>query len=260
MNGSTESALQSALLAWYGHSAADLPWRKTHDPYAILVSEVMLQQTQVARVLPRYREWLERWPTYEALAQASPADVIVAWSGLGYNRRAASLHRCAQAVVELGGFPREPAELQKLPGIGPYTAAAVACFAFGADIAAPDTNANRVLERAFGTPDVPVPEGRAYEWNQALFDLGREICIARTPRCERCPLQRDCPSRGRTYAPLRKQSRFEGSFRQQRSRLLREIAAAGELPLDLLDAEVLVSLQADGLIEIDHDTARLPVV
>ena len=122
----------------------------------------MLQQTQVARVLPRYREWLERWPTYQALAQASSADVIVAWSGLGYNRRAVSLHRCAQAVVERGGFPREPAELQRLPGIGPYTAAAVACFAFGADIAAPDTNANRVLERAFGTADVPVPKGRAY--------------------------------------------------------------------------------------------------
>ena len=134
----------------------------------------------------------------------------------------------------------------------------MACFAFGADIAAPDTNANRVLERAFGTADVPVPKGRAYEWNQALFDLGREICIARTPRCERCPLQSDCPSRGRTYAPLRKQSRFEGSFRQRRSTLLREIAAAGELPLDLVDAEVLVSLQADGLVEIGADTARLP--
>ncbi len=250
--------MKDSVLAWYAANGADLPWRHTRDPYAILVSEVMLQQTQVSRVEPRYREWLVRWPTYTALAQAPAADVIVAWSGLGYNRRAISLHRCAQAVVELGGFPSDPAELQKLPGIGPYTAAAVACFAFGAQIAAPDTNANRVLERAFGTTDVTVPEGRAYEWNQALFDLGREVCIARKPRCERCPLRAECPSRGATFAPLRKQSRFEGSFRQRRSRLLREITAAGELPLESLDAEVLISLQNDGLVEVGADAARLP--
>src|SRR6476659_6104793 len=161
------------LLAWYGQNRRDLPWRETHDPYAILISEVMLQQTQVARVVPRYLEWLERWPTAEALAAAAPADVILAWSGLGYNRRAVNLHRCAQAVAARCGFPREPDELAKLPGIGPYTAAAVACFAFGAQIAAPDTNALRVLERAFPGADVPAPPGRAYEWNQALFDLGR---------------------------------------------------------------------------------------
>ena len=251
-------AMQAAVLAWYGANATDLPWRRTHDPYAILVSEVMLQQTQVSRVEPRWREWMERWPTAQALAAATPAEVITAWAGLGYNRRAISLHRCAQAVVELGGFPREPAALQKLPGIGPYTAAAVACFAFGAQIAAPDTNANRVLERAFGTADVPVPEGRAYDWNQALFDLGREICIARKPRCELCPLRSDCPSRGMTFAPLRKQSRFEGSFRQRRSVLLRAITAAGELPLSEADAEALISLEADGLVEVTADSARLP--
>jgi A/G-specific adenine glycosylase len=254
----TAEGMQRAVLAWYSQNERDLPWRGTHDPYAILVSEVMLQQTQVARVEPRYVEWMQRWPTYASLARASPADVIVAWSGLGYNRRAIALHRCAQAVVELGGFPRDPVELQKLPGIGPYTAAAVACFAFGAQIAAPDTNANRVLERAFGATDVPVPDGRAYDWNQALFDLGREVCIARKPRCERCPLRAECPSRGATFAPLRKQSRFEGSFRQRRSRLLRAIAAAGELPLDAVDAEALVSLQNDGLVEVGPDAARLP--
>src|SRR4249919_1163925 len=162
---------REALLAWYGAHARDLPWRKTRDPYAILVSEVMLQQTQIGRVVPRYLEWLERWPTVEALAAATPADVIQAWSGLGYNRRAVHLHRCAQAVAARGGFPPEPAELQRLPGIGPYTAAAIACFAFGAQIAAPDTNAVRVLERAFPGVDVAIPEGGAYEWNQALFDL-----------------------------------------------------------------------------------------
>ena len=251
-------SVQEQLLAWYAVKARDLPWRHTHDPYAILVSEVMLQQTQVTRVVPRYTEWLERWPTAEALAAAAPADVILAWSGLGYNRRAVNLHRCAQAVVERGGFPREPEELRKLPGIGPYTAAAIACFAFGAQIAAPDTNALRVIERAFPGEDVPVPPGRAYEWNQALFDLGREVCIARRPRCELCPLAFDCPSRGRTYAPLRRQSRFEGSFRQRRARLLREIATAGWLSEAGCDAEALVSLVRDGLAEVSDGEARLP--
>jgi A/G-specific adenine glycosylase len=250
--------MQERLLAWYRESGRDLPWRHTRDPYAILVSEVMLQQTQVARIVPRYLEWLERWPTVEALAAATPADAIRTWSGLGYNRRAVNLHRCAQAVVARGGFPREPAELEKLPGIGPYTAAAVACFAFGAQIAAPDTNALRVLERAFPGRDVPPPPGRAYEWNQALFDLGREVCIARTPRCGACPLAAGCPSRGRTYAPLRRQSAFEGSFRQRRARLLRAIAAAGRLPEGDADAEALVSLVRDGLAEVSGGEARLP--
>ena len=249
---------REALLAWYGENARDLPWRHTHDPYAILVSEVMLQQTQVVRVVPRYEEWLARWPTVEALAAASPADVIQAWSGLGYNRRAVNLHRCAQAVVARGGFPRGPEELRKLPGIGPYTAAAIACFAFGAQIAAPDTNALRVLERAFPGVDVAIPEGRAYEWNQALFDLGREVCIARKPRCGVCPLESGCPSRGQTYAPLRRQSRFEGSFRQRRAQLLRAIAAAGGLPESEADAEALVSLVRDGLAEVSDGEARLP--
>jgi A/G-specific adenine glycosylase len=250
--------MQERLLAWFGENARDLPWRRTHDPYAILVSEVMLQQTQVVRVVPRYLEWLERWPTVEALAAATPADVIQAWSGLGYNRRAVNLHRCAQAVAGRGGFPSDPEELQKLPGIGSYTAAAIACFAFGAQIAAPDTNARRVLERAFPGVDVAIPEGRAYEWNQALFDLGREVCIARRPRCGVCPLAPCCPSRGRTYAPLRRQSRFEGSLRQRRARLLRAIATAGRLPEGEADAEALVSLVRDGLADVSDGEARLP--
>lgn len=249
---------REALLAWYGENARDLPWRHTHDPYAILVSEVMLQQTQVVRVVTRYEEWLARWPTVETLAAATPADVIQAWSGLGYNRRAVNLHRCAQAVVARGGFPRDPGELAKLPGIGPYTAAAIACFAFGAQIAAPDTNARRVLERAFPGIDVPPPPGRAYDWNQALFDLGREVCIARKPRCGACPLESGCPSRGRTYAPLRRQTRFEGSFRQRRARLLQAIAAAGRLPEADCDAEALVSLVRDGLAEVSDGEVRLP--
>src|SRR6478672_8771736 len=258
MEATGAETIQDTVLAWYAESARDLPWRRTRDPYAILVSEVMLQQTQVARVVPRYLEWLERWPTVDALAAAAPADVIQAWSGLGYNRRAVNLHRCAQAVAARGGFPREPAELEKLPGIGPYTAAAVACFAFGAQIAAPDTNALRVLERAFPGVDVSVPPGRAYEWNQALFDLGREVCIARKPRCDACPLAADCPSRGMTFAPLRKQSRFEGSFRQRRSALLKRLAAEGRVPVEDVDGEALAALVGDGLATVDQGTASLP--
>jgi A/G-specific adenine glycosylase len=251
-------AMQNAVLGWYGQNARDLPWRKTRDPYAILVSEVMLQQTQVSRVVPRYQAWLERWLTVEALAGATRADVITQWAGMGYNRRAVLLHRCAAEVARIGGFPREPAELRRLPGVGPYTAAAIACFAFGAQVAAPDTNAKRVLERAFGDPGLAPPPGLAYEWNQALFDLGRDVCIARRPRCEVCPLASGCPSRGRTYAPLRKQSRFEGSFRQRRAELLRAIASAGSLPDAEADAEALVSLVRDGLAEVSGGYARLP--
>jgi A/G-specific adenine glycosylase len=250
--------IHGALLSWWSRNARDLPWRHTHDPYAILVSEVMLQQTQVSRVVPRYLAWLERWPTVEALAAARPAEVITEWAGMGYNRRAVLLHRCAIAVRDMGGFPREPEELRRLPGVGPYTAAAIACFAFGAQVAAPDTNARRVLERAVDDPGLAPPQGRAYEWNQALFDLGREICIARRPRCEICPLAAGCPSRGRTYAPLRKQSRFEGSFRQRRAELLRAIAAAGALADGEADAEALVSLVRDGLAEVSDGYARLP--
>jgi A/G-specific adenine glycosylase len=250
--------MHDALLTWYDENARDLPWRRTHDPYAILVSEVMLQQTQVARVVPRYLAWLERWPTVAALAGAAPAEVITAWSGLGYNRRAVLLHRCACEVTARGGFPREPRELERLPGVGPYTAAAIACFAFGAQIAAPDTNARRVLGRVYGPVGVAPPPGLAYEWNQALFDLGREVCIARTPRCGACPLAPECPSRGMTFAPLRRQSRFEGSFRQRRARLLRAITDAGSLPDAEADAEALVSLVRDGLAEVRDGHARLP--
>jgi A/G-specific adenine glycosylase len=246
------------VLAWYGENGRDLPWRRTRDPYAILVSEVMLQQTQVARVLPRWRTWLERWPSVESLAATATGDVIAAWSGLGYNRRALMLHRCAVAVRDRGGFPREPRELEQLPGIGPYTAAAIACFAFGAQIATPDTNARRVCERAFGTADMEPPPGQAYAWNQALFDLGREICIARRPRCWVCPLAPGCPSRGQVYAPLRRQSPFDGSFRQRRGALLRELTETGSLDAAAVDAEALEALRRDGLVEVTGGTVRLP--
>jgi A/G-specific adenine glycosylase len=238
--------MQDALLDWFGDAARDLPWRRTRDPYAILVSEVMLQQTQVARVLERYEPWLERWSTPAALAAAPAAEVLRAWSGLGYNRRALNLQNAARRVVELGAFPRDIEGLERLPGIGPYTARAIACFAFDAQVTALDTNVRRVLERSLGTTDVPPPPGRAWDWNQALFDLGAQICLARVPRCERCPLAGGCPSRGLTFAPLRRQGPFAGSRRQHRAALVRELAG-GPRTDDGYDRDVVDSLLADGL-------------
>src|SRR2546429_3900942 len=201
--------MQSALLAWYAENGRDLPWRRTRDPYAILVSEVMLQQTQAARVVPRYLAWLERWPTVDALADASATEVLRAWQGLGYNRRALNLHRAAREIAANGW----PDELTELPGVGRYTADAVACFAFGRAVLPVDVNVRRVLERTGGSFD--------HTCAQALMDLGATVCIARVPRCGEYPLAAGCPSRGRRYEPLRKQGRFEGSFRPRRAGALR---------------------------------------
>jgi A/G-specific adenine glycosylase len=234
--------VRELLLAWYGRNGRDLPWRRTRDPYAILISEVMLQQTQVERVVRRYEAWLVRWPTVETLAAASAADVIVAWQGLGYNRRAINLHRAACHVAECGW----PDDLTELPGVGPYTAAAVGNFAFGRDVLPVDVNIARVQERTgeqFGAACA-----------QALFDLGATICLGRVPRCELCPLAADCPSRGRRYEPLRKQSPFEGSFRQRRAQVLRAVAA-GEQPTD---GDALLSLERDGLVVLSDGVASLP--
>ncbi|MBW3547729.1 MAG: A/G-specific adenine glycosylase [Actinobacteria bacterium] len=179
----------AALLAWYDRCGRDLPWRRTTDPYAILVSEVMLQQTQVARVAGRYEAWLERWPTAAALAAAPLADVLGAWVGLGYNRRALRL-REACAIVARDGWPDD---LSRLPGVGPYTAAAVGAFAFGRDEVAMDTNLRRVLARTGGALR-PSP-GRFGAFNHAVMDLGATVCTARRPRCQPCPLRPWCPSR-----------------------------------------------------------------
>ena len=237
--------MQEALLTWYAETARDLPWRRTHDPYAILVSEVMLQQTQAARVVPRYERWLQRWPTAAALAAAPTADVIREWQGLGYNRRALSLHESAKRIAADGW----PADLTELPGVGPYTAAAVRNFAWGAPVLPVDTNVRRIRERTgheFGS-----------ESAQALMDLGARVCIARRPRCGECPLAAHCPSRGRSYEPLRRQSRFEGSFRQRRSAALRLVTEQPR-PLAELDAEVVAALVRDGLVQHAGEVVRLP--
>jgi len=236
--------MEEQLQAWFRENGRDLPWRRTTDPYSILVSEVMLQQTQVSRVVPRYLEWLERWPTVEALAAASPADVIRAWQGLGYNRRAVSLHRAAQAVAERGW----PDNLTELPGVGPYTAAALANFALGRPVLPVDVNVGRVLERTGGEFE---PEAA-----QALFDLGATVCLARIPRCGECPLAAACPSRGRTYEPQRKQGPFEGSFRQRRAHVLRLVATEPQ-PAGL-DPEAVAALHRDGLVSVEAGVVSLP--
>jgi len=237
--------LDQLLLDWYRKHGRDLPWRRTQDPYAILVSEVMLQQTQVERVVPRYLGWLERWPTVEALAAPPASAVIREWQGLGYNRRALNLHRAAQQVATQGW----PIDLTELPGVGRYTADAVARFAFEAAVLPVDTNVRRVQERT-GASFSPASA-------HALMDLGATVCLARVPRCGICPLATRCPSRGRRYEPLRRQSPFEGSFRQRRARTLRLVA---ERPRDLpsLDAPAVAALARDGLVEIDEGLVRLP--
>jgi A/G-specific adenine glycosylase len=234
--------MRQKLLEWYSYNGRDLPWRETSDPYSILVSEVMLQQTQVERVIPRWRAWLEKWPTVEALAAASAGDVIVDWQGLGYNRRALNLHRAAQQVVAHGW----PDDLTELPGVGPYTADAVGNFAFGRDVLPIDVNVRRIQERTREQFDGSC--------TQALFDLGATICLARIPRCHACPLASTCPSRGQRYEPQRKQSKFEGSFRQRRASALRAVAA-GEQPVD---GDALVSLERDGLVVLSDGVASLP--
>ncbi|HUG56290.1 MAG TPA: A/G-specific adenine glycosylase, partial [Candidatus Limnocylindrales bacterium] len=195
--------VRSALLRWYGRRGRDLPWRRTRDPYAILVSEVMLQQTQVARVLTAYERFLRRFPTPRALAAAALGDVLREWSGLGYNRRARDLQRAARAAPD--GLPGDVAGLDALPGIGPYTAGAVACFAYGAPAAFADTNIRRVLGRVFLGRTASLAEAVALDrsllprraadrWHHALMDLGAACCRARAPRCGECPLRALCRS------------------------------------------------------------------
>ena len=202
-------AVRADLLAWWHANRRDLPWRETRDPYRIMVSEVMLQQTQVDRVIPYFEQWLATFPTVHDLAAAPTAEVIRLWKGLGYNRRAVNLQRTAQAVVERGGtFPETVEELLKLPGIGPYTAGAIACFAFEQDVPFVDTNMRRVLHRIFVGVDVPapaandrevlaiaaevVPPGDGWNWNQGLMEFGALHCTARKPLCIVCPLQQEC--------------------------------------------------------------------
>ena len=193
------------LLAWYRAAARDLPWRRTRDPYRVLVSEFMLQQTQVSRVLDYYDRFLRRYPSVEALARARRSAVREAWEGLGYYRRAANLHRLAKEVVRrhAGVVPGDPEQLQQLPGVGPYTAGAVAAFAYEKPVAAVDTNVERVLRRVFSSKTAkdtrtmaqllqPKRGDTAWRFNQALMELGALVCTARSPKCAECPVNKLC--------------------------------------------------------------------
>ena len=206
----TISSIRKALLAWYAIEARDLPWRRTSDPYATLVSEIMLQQTRVETVLAYYAAFLERFPTVESLAASPIDDVLKVWEGLGYYRRAHNLHRAARAIIERhgGAVPRSVGDLRNLPGVGPYTAAAVASIAFGLDEAVLDGNVIRVVSRLSAIPGDPqraatlrrmretadrlLAPGEASRFNQALMDLGARICLPRRPRCAECPVAGEC--------------------------------------------------------------------
>lgn len=306
--------VHSHLLQWYTIEYRDLPWRSTHDPYAILVSEMMLQQTQVYRVLPKYQQFLAAFPTLAALAAATTADVISNWVPLGYNMRAVRLQAIArQVIAEYGGsIPDSIEELLKLKGVGRYTAGAIACFAYMKQVATVDTNINRVLHRIFLGLEYPepklsnnqmlslaeqvLPDGKAYEWNQALMDLGATICTSSNPQCVRCPLHEVCnaytemlnyslfPS-GAVLRQLRKVAEKKETYQSQpftstnryfRGRIvdhLRSLPAGQRIPLTTLGPKIkqefrdddltwlqqLVDrLAKDGLVDYADDGVRLP--
>ena len=263
------------LLAWYQGARRDLPWRRTRDPYRLLVSEVMLQQTQAARVVDRYEAFLARFPTARALAGAPPGDVLAAWSGLGYNRRALTLQRAAQ-VVAREGWPADAAGLRRLPGVGAYTAAAVASFAWDEPVAAIDTNVRRVLARVDRRRRPPaalarrvarlLPPERAAAFNQAMMELGATVCTPRAARCPSCPVAATCRSRGLADPPAWRrtapQPRFLDTDRYLRGRIVAGLVA-GEPPApDGVDAarleRVVAGLERDGLVIRRAGRLRLP--
>lgn len=276
----------AAVLSWGACRLRDLPWRRTRDPWAVLVSEVMLQQTQVARVIPRWHAFLGRFPNPEACGAAPLGDVLREWQGLGYPRRARNLHAAARHITDAGVFPRDLDGLLALPGVGPYTARAVMAFAFELDAAVVDTNIARVYARVTGerlTPkrvqalaDAACPSGDAWLWNQCLMDLGAVLCRPASPRCDECPLQQRCRWRGSSASPdpaigssgvSGRQARFDGSDRQARGRLMKALTA-GPVPRTEVAAimqrdeetatRLLDALVADGLCQPERLTIRLP--
>lgn len=252
-----------ALLEWYERVRRPLPWRETRDPYALLVSEVMLQQTQALRVVPYYERWLAEFPTAGDLAVAPVREVLSLWSGLGYNRRALALQRAAMHVAEHGW----PDDLTELPGVGPYTAAAVGAFAWDRQAAAVDTNVKRVLTRREGLEiDVTaranelLPQGHAASFNQAMMELGATVCRPRSPDCARCPVERGCRRLVITPARRVKQANFEDTDRWARGRVIESLLQGKEIPLSGERLErALTGLQRDGLIVRDaHGRPQLP--
>jgi len=254
VTGSDVRARNEALLRWYRTNKRDLPWRDIGDPYSTLVSEIMLQQTQVDRVIPRYESFMARFPSVHDLARAHRIDVLEEWSGLGYNARAVRLHEAA-AIVSRSGWPED---LTTLPGVGPYTAAAIGSMAMGRAEPAVDTNLRRVISRWLGAP----LEGRALteaaqsvvgepagDWNQALMDLGSSLCTTKHPACDECPVTDFCAD-PTVYSSPRPQARFAGSRRELRGALVRAHVQGA----DLRDAGMEMGRTAD---EVDRAIADL---
>jgi A/G-specific adenine glycosylase len=292
VSSSALKRFQKVALRYYRRHARDLPWRKTRDPYRILVSEIMLQQTQVDRVIPKYEFFVKRFPSLRSLACARFVDVLRAWIGLGYNGRALRLWRCARIVVDAydGKLPRTPQMLALLPGVGSYTAAAVAAIAFDAQVPVIDTNVKRVITRVLtgcehisssrvrALAAAALPTSSASQWAQALMDIGARFCKS-APRCKQCPLATTCAHHSRAQATTlrRKASRaqpaYAGSQRFYRGWVMRTLSGAGTLLVSSLSREVnnrfgisdrawfndlLGSLARDGLVRIDGRRVSLP--
>ena len=258
------SERNAALLDWYDTSSRSLPWRTDRDPYLTLVSEAMLQQTQVERVIPKFEQFIDTWPTVTALAQASTKDLLTVWSGLGYNSRALRVREAA-SVIAADGWPTTIEGLQALPGVGPYTAAAIASIAFGHDVPAVDTNLKRVLSRWRGEPlSGSVLDEVAFEaigspagsWNQGVMDIGATICRPRNPSCGVCPVSLWCADPD-VYVPPAPQGSFKGSNRELRGALVRAGLAGEDLHTvgrslgrsDAAIADTIASLRTENLIE-----------
>jgi A/G-specific adenine glycosylase len=278
--------IASALIEWGSGSLRDLPWRRTNDPWRVLVSEVMLQQTSVARVMPKYEAFLEAFPTPAALAQAPLGDALRLWSGLGYPRRCRNLQATAVVLHEQfdGRMPASLEELLALPGIGQYTARAVLAFAHRIDVAVVDVNVSRVLSRLEGVPmkaralqefaDELIPEGLAWEWNQVMMDFGARHCTVRAPKCDTCPARRECRYKGVGEDPAqlsagvsKPQARFEGSDRQARGRAMRAVSSGAMKINDVVEAMrvdeeralvLIASLVNEGLLQRTGSMITLP--
>lgn len=290
VSASTLARLHGELIAWFDVAGRDLPWRRAPSPWAVMLSEFMLQQTPVARVLPVYEEWLERWPTPAALAADPPGEAVRAWGRLGYPRRALRLHATATVIVtkHRGDVPESLEALLRLPGVGAYTAAAISSFAFGGRQVVLDTNVRRVFARLvtgdqFAAPALTIaerdtaaalmPRDGAHRWAAATMELGALICTARSPRCEECPVASVCRWRAAGYpaytGPRRPTQAWEGTDRQCRGRLLAVLREAS-LPVRKADLDLawpdatqreraLDGLIADGLVDIlDAQTFALP--
>jgi A/G-specific adenine glycosylase len=278
--------IAAGLIEWGSGSLRDLPWRRTNDPWRVLVSEVMLQQTSVARVMPKYEAFLEAFPTPGALAQAPLGDALRLWSGLGYPRRCRNLQATAVVLHEKfdDRMPDSLDELLALPGIGKYTARAVLAFAYRIDVAVVDVNVSRVLSRLEGVPmkaralqdlaNELIPEGLAWEWNQVMMDFGARHCTVRSPQCDTCPVRSQCKYKGVGGDPAqlsagvsKPQARFEGSDRQARGRALRAVSSGALQVNDVVEAMgvdeqralvLITSLVSEGLLERTDSTITLP--